>query len=78
MTWQSVGVWFADRCLPGLIDSIPFIIIVGFGMQWHRSTTTRLIAEGNRKQTARLEEHLEQKTDQQTLQIMETLRGTEP
>lgn len=73
MTWQTVGVWFADRCLPGLIDSIPFILVVGFGMQWHRKTTRQAIADGNRKQTARLE----RKTDEQTQQIVETLRGTQ-
>lgn len=71
MTWQHFGVWFADRCLPGLIDSIPFILVVGFGMQWHRTTTKAAIAEGNRRQTVRLEE----KTDEQTQQLVQKLGG---
>lgn len=56
----AMGAWWLDRVLPGLIDAIPFILVVGFGFQWHRRTLARTVS---------------QLTDDQTAEIVRKLKG---
>jgi hypothetical protein len=66
-----VGSWFVDKVLPGLIDAVPFVLIVGFGMRFHLRGIRKHVEQANEKQT----EQIEAKTDQQTRQIVQKLGG---
>jgi hypothetical protein len=49
-----VGSWFLDKVLPGLIDAIPFVLVVGFGLQRHKKVLDQANDKANDKQTAEL------------------------
>lgn len=55
-----MAAWWIDRVLPGLIDSLPFVLIVGLGLQFHLRAAKK---------------HVDQVTQEQTQKIVEELKG---
>lgn len=56
--------WFVDRVLPGLIDSVPFILICGFGWHWHKRVMKDTMDASNQRAN-----------NQQTHELVTKLKG---